>query len=303
MKIIGKLNHLPKYVYRNIISPKVLGWKYRTVLNQNLILKNARRGERCFIMGNGPSIANIDLAALKDEHTFVVNDFNKHPAYTILNKNHHVLSDAAAFSQDLGSIFARELKNKSDNANPKTIFFLNILGKDDVVKRNLFRHNKIFYFGTGGIFSENFSFNIDLDKFLPQPKNTILLCLMIAVYMGFTEIYLLGCEHNFLSYNIGMGGNKSLTYPHFYKNTELLAGLEKIYSSDMETQEKNSLFKNAQLNYEENIAHIYQLFKNYRLFYQKVRKLYPEVKIYNATPNSFLDVFPFVKFEDIKLGS
>ena len=29
--------------------------------------------------------------------------------------------------------------------------------------------------------------------------------MMIAIYMGFEEIYLLGCEHNFLCFNIGQG--------------------------------------------------------------------------------------------------
>ena len=55
------------------------------------------------------------------------------------------------------------------------------------------------------------------------------------------------------------------------------------------------------MTYEDNIAHVLQLFKNYRLFNSKVRRLYPNVKIYNATPNSYLDVFPMINFEDIKI--
>lgn len=55
------------------------------------------------------------------------------------------------------------------------------------------------------------------------------------------------------------------------------------------------------LTYEGNIAHIFQLFKNYRFFYSKIKKCYPNVKIYNATPNSFLDVFPFIDLKDIKV--
>ena len=52
--------------------------------------------------------------------------------------------------------------------------------------------------------------------------------------------------------------------------------------------------------YENMIESCLKLFRNYRLLSEKIAKLYPNVKIYNATPNSFLDVFPTVNFEDIK---
>lgn len=37
------------------------------------LLKDSRRGERCFIMGNGPSLRQTDLTRLKNEATFGVN--------------------------------------------------------------------------------------------------------------------------------------------------------------------------------------------------------------------------------------
>ena len=55
-------------------------------------------------------------------------------------------------------------------------------------------------------------------------------------------------------------------------------------------------------SYESAIYHAGKLFKNYRLLKEKLAKEKPDVKIYNATPNSFLDVFLMVKFEDIKLN-
>ena len=36
-------------------------------------MRNIHRGERCFIIGNGPSLKNTDLAKLKDEYTFGMN--------------------------------------------------------------------------------------------------------------------------------------------------------------------------------------------------------------------------------------
>ena len=51
--------------------------------------------------------------------------------------------------------------------------------------------------------------------------------------------------------------------------------------------------------YESKLAQILQLFKNYRLFYQKVKKLDPEIKVFNATPNSYLDVFPSISYAEL----
>ena len=53
--------------------------------------------------------------------------------------------------------------------------------------------------------------------------------------------------------------------------------------------------------YENRIYQAGILFKNYRLIKEKFSKNRPDIKIYNATPDSFLDVFPMIKFEDIKL--
>jgi len=43
-----------------------------------------------------------------------------------------------------------------------------------------------------------------------------------------------------------------------------------------------------------------QLFKNYRFLKQKLKITRPDTYIYNATPNSYLDVFPTVQFDEIK---
>ncbi|OGM99409.1 MAG: hypothetical protein A2817_03430 [Candidatus Yanofskybacteria bacterium RIFCSPHIGHO2_01_FULL_39_8b] len=296
MTILKKINHVPQYIYRNILYPKILSWKLKNTLEKNRELKDKYDNKRCFILGNGPSIKNLGITKLKDEFTFVMNEFNYHSQYGLLNHNNHVLSDTAYFSKDEESYFVKELKNKSKLTNSNTVFFLNIYGKEEVEKKNLFQKNKVLYFGTQGIISDKFDFNIELDKFLPWPKNSLLLCLIIASYMGFKKIYLLGCEHNFLCFNIN--GKTSTTYNHFYDNTQLLKEVRRVNNSDDISDP--ALKKRKKLTYEENIANALQLFRNYRLFYQKIKKTKPDIEIYNATPDSFLDVFPMINFEDIK---
>ncbi len=47
-------------------------WR-RDSLRQLAALKDAHRGERCFILGNGPSLKKTDLSKLRDEKTFGMN--------------------------------------------------------------------------------------------------------------------------------------------------------------------------------------------------------------------------------------
>lgn len=288
------------YIYRNIIYPKILTRKYKNILARNLEIKNIYNGQRCFILGSGPSMKDFDLGRLKDEYVFVVNEFDRHPKFKELRYVHHVIPDTLYFTNDKNSYFWERLKDKSDKTNKDTIFFFHIKGREMVGKESLFSKNKVYYLRTQGIMSEHFDFNIDLDKTLPWPKNSILSCLMIAAYIGFKEIILLGCEHSYLATNTGPEEGKPRSVNHFYVNEEL-ENTSKM--NRVEAEEKlRSRFKwdrEIENTYEEKMLIFLQLFKNYRLFYRKVKHQYPDIKIFNATPNSFLDVFPFIKYEEV----
>ena len=45
----------------------------RASIQQLADLKDSQRGQRCFILGNGPSLARTDISRLKDEYTFGMN--------------------------------------------------------------------------------------------------------------------------------------------------------------------------------------------------------------------------------------
>jgi hypothetical protein len=117
--------------------------------------------------------------------------------------------------------------------------------------------------------------------------------MMAATWMGFNEIYLLGCEHNWLSQKLGP--TKSLAWSHSYDDET-----SKLDTADNEILKKYIGPKELNFTYEMNMASMLQLFKSYRLFYTKARKAHPDLKIFNATPDSFLDIFPMINFEDIK---
>lgn len=296
-----KIKYYSGYLYRNIIYPRLLTKQYRETLQKNLAVKDSHLGKRCFILGSGPSIKDIDLNTLKNEYVFAVNEFDRHAQYKNLQHVYHVLADACYFIDNKNTYFWERLKHKSDTADPAVTYFFHIKGKELVKREGLFSKNKIYYLSSQGIISDHFDFNIDLDKTMPWPKNSILSCLMVAVYLGFREIYLLGCEHNFLTLNVGIEQGRKKTLDHFFVNEEL----ENMTNISEEEARKKIITRfghwegREDYTYESKMAQILQLFKNYRLFYQKVKRKYSEIKIFNATPNSYLDVFPATDFSEI----
>ncbi len=291
--LLKKIKEIPSYFYRNYAAPQIYSIRDKEILSKNLELKNKYAGQRCFIIGGGPSIANIDLSQLSRECTFVVNEFEKNTQHRSLTPKFHIISESNYFTEGGTEYWLGRFKEKDRNISTETTMIISLGAKSFVEKHGLFRQHRIYYVGTQGIFTNNLPFNISLDRYVPNPKNSVLMCMIAATWMGFDEIYLLGCEHSFLAQPLGK--NKSLGFSHSYE--EEASNLD---NADDEVLKKYISQKELNSNYEMSMASVLQLFRNYRLFYSKAQKLHPNLKIFNATPNSFLDVFPMINFEDIK---
>lgn len=296
MKISKYFRYVNNYLYSNFVLPKILNFKYRDILVKNRELKDTGLGKRCFLIGGGPSINEMNLMLLKDEESFVMGEFDQHPLFPKIRPKNYLLIDTAYFTDPDDYFLPQQFIKKSASISPQTRVFVNILAKEFIEKRNLFTDQKIYYLGMQGVMSDKFDFNVDISRVVPFPKNSMLMCLLIAIYMGYREIYLLGCEHNFLSVHIA--GDKSLSYGWAYKDAR-----DDMKDTDPNIIKKYLDTRHMHMTYEEQIAHVRQLFKNYRLLYAKVKKLFPEIKIYNATPKSFLDVFPSIRFDEIHFNS
>ncbi len=293
--ITKKIKSVPSYVYRNYAAPRIYSIRDKKILSKNLQLKNKYAGQRCFLIGGGPSISEIDLSQLSMEYTFVVNASEKNPKHKSLSPKYHIIVESTYYTEGGPEYWSNRFKEKDQKIPLETTMVINLKAKPFIEKHGLFKQHKIFYIGTQGIFTDKLPFNINLDRYVPQPKNSILACMVAAVWMGFNEIYLLGCEHSFLAQPLGK--NKSLGFSHGYEEEASNPDI-----TDNEVLKKYISRKELNSNYELSMANMLQLFRNYRLFYAKALKTHPRLKIFNATPNSFLDVFPMINFEDIKFA-
>lgn len=264
----------------------------KDTLQKNSTLLNSKKGGICFILGNGPSINNQNLTLLADEETFVMNNFWRHAQYKIIHPKYLVAGDLSSYAQNLrpaeawGANYIAGVDLPDSNTVisqvPETKLILNSVAKKFIEQNSLFLSNRVYYVLERGSMDDNLCFNIDLTRHIPFPKNSVILALISALYMGFETIYLLGCDHDFLAYPA--------------KKAPL--GFKRFYEANV-----NLSAYNESASYEEMVESGLRLFRNYRLLKEKAAKLYPQTKIFNATPNSFLDVFPMVNFEDIKLNN
>jgi len=149
-------------------------------------LHNKHLGEKCFIIGMGPSLNLTNFDLIKDEVLFVTNKFFVGKDKFNVNPQYYCVSDIVVFNEfykqiletdttlflpeEAGRLYINKIQHKTVN---KT--------KDTIVIKPL------------GNFSTWERFSKDLIKGA-YGGVVVFSCLQIAYYMGFKEIYLLGCD-------------------------------------------------------------------------------------------------------------
>ena len=148
-------------------------------------LRSAYKGKRCFIIGNGPSLNDLDLTLLKDEYTFGVNAIYTNYERMGFFPNFLVIEDVFVAEDRADELNALKSSHK---------FFGNYLSyclENDDVSHRL---NVEFNYGNH-IDSPRFSRN-SLRKIYVGGTVTYL-CMQLAYFMGFTEVYLIGFDHSY----------------------------------------------------------------------------------------------------------
>ena len=155
--------------------------------------KNLHAGKRCFIIGNGPSILKQDLTRLRDEIVFVTNSFALHHQYNEINPNYYCVSDSLFF---FGSNIEPEWYHSQFDKTANAVKFLPQHCRPMAKKYNIFTDHQVFYLNYLPVrIYEIGSMSLDVTKEVYTGDTIIIdFCLPLAFYMGFSEIYLVGCD-------------------------------------------------------------------------------------------------------------
>lgn len=158
-------------------------------LNDNykelLKYKNRHKGERCFLIANGPSLKPEDLELLKDEICFGCNKIYYLYDKTTWRPNYYCILDIDYIYRYQDEIFK----------NIDTTIFTN-----DVVAKNIKKENKRdkkIVYAKQIIYSDFKAYPNLMNYTYATKQGTIMsFCMAVAMYMGFKEIYILGMDNN-----------------------------------------------------------------------------------------------------------
>lgn len=189
--------------YLNCSNPTELFEKYKGTI------------DRCFILGTGPSINNIDLGLLENEFTIVANDFCKGLNMTkkTLNPSIVCIANMREISEKMRENFYHDF-NSSNSCN-------NIIMMTDILYHRAYMTRyetspEMYKKLKESIEKYRFFCVSDIDKFninkdITENENTInnsnklkyralyyhnvpLLCINVANYLGAKNIYFIGCD-------------------------------------------------------------------------------------------------------------
>ena len=152
-------------------------------------LKNKYEGERCFIVGNGPSLRIEDLNKLQNEHCFGFNRIYEVYDNTAWRPEFHMVLDNDVM---------KEVIENQDKLDSK-YRLLNIMGK----AKGAIRTNGTIFFCSYGLYRpKEFGFvkkkiSRDISKYISLNFSVTSAAIEVAMYMGFKEIYIIGLDNNF----------------------------------------------------------------------------------------------------------
>lgn len=208
IKTLLKSNKIVENIFRHLCIPIFLiqwalsnvetffrkkGLLYDLKYNHIQSLKNVHSGKRCFIVATGPSLTFEDLELVKEEYTFGMNSgvlaFDK----TYWRPSFYGVQDEYVYRKIEKDIFNASNSDLSDiyiSSNLCKSF--KIPDKYKVFPLHYLDHKMPHRKGFG-----RFKFSDDCYSTIYDGYSIIFSLLQLACYMGFLEIYLLGCDCNY----------------------------------------------------------------------------------------------------------
>jgi hypothetical protein len=270
--------------------------QYKDLVAINTELKDKHKGERCFILGSGPSIKKENLKPLKDEIVFALNNFYVHDDFAQImsggvKKYYMTAPIHLPQSEEEWKSWFKDMESYMPK-NANMLFGLNNYHgniKNIFEKYEIFKEYKINWYFAGVNYNEN-NFNhkaMDATNPVYNGESVSIYALILAIYMGFDEIYLLGMDHDYFLYE-DQSQMRMYSSAKHQKNE-----FERMYcgEKDQKNESKRSLGNTFYVN---EFLRQYNIFSKYKAFDDNTKS-----KIFNASNGGVLKVFQKVKFKDL----
>ena len=231
-------------------------------------------------LATGPSIREQDLTPLRDEWCIAVSEFYKHKDYGHIKPAYYAFAPChPPFTDEDVLRNLAEMKERSHTE----VFFFGMSDKSVVERSDLVTDwERVHYLHFRGDFVPE---RIDLEASLPGPYGAGIMGAWIAIYMGFSEIYLIGCDHAHLWKWDGVTPfTRENYYQHFFQGAPSV-GYEPM---DLRKELRSALKTRDVYCWTSEVAS------------------HQGTRIYNANPRNYLNVLPGVSlaglFEPSEIG-
>lgn len=255
-------------------------------LSINEKFRDIHKGERCFIVGTGPSIKSQNLLPLKNETVFSLSRFYHHEHYKLIKPKYQVFSGLILHphvfeKKNLPYDFYHEAEMKiiSDE------IFTHCGDKNLINTNQLFNKHQVNYIAPYAGINDIHKIGIDLTQSIFGYYVISELAIQIALFMGFKEIYLLGLDHTWLKEVIN---NRKFDHQFYPLNTGIL-GKKNLSEFNIKVQSGITFQK------------LITMYSGFHNGYNALKE-YGEtkgIKIYNATKGGMLEIFERIELEEV----
>ena len=233
------------------------------------------------IMGNGPSLTQTiaeNLPALKSHPTMAVNFAALAPEFAEIKPRFYVLADPHFVSDSDNPNLVRLWENLRGVTWRMTLLvpapfrarILERTGGNSCIDVATFNAVGV----EGWRWLTRMAYGSGLG--MPRPRNVLIPSIMLAMWLGYKNIYIAGADHSWMkTISVNERNEVVSVQPHFYKD------------DDKEIERVTTEYLRYPLH--QIIHSFYVAFKAYHEIASYAR--YKGVRIYNATPGSFIDAF------------
>lgn len=178
--------------------------KFRTSLKRITALKDKHRGERCFIIGNGPSLKKIDLSLLRGEATIGSNRIYLLFDQLGFSTTYYVAVNRLVVEQCAHEIVSLPCTKFISRHSQDLIGFT----ETTMFLQSRYDHGPRFF--------------TDITEGVWEGATVTYVALQIAYYMGFRKVILIGVDHYYAAKGkphatvVSQGGDLDHFNPHYF---------------------------------------------------------------------------------------
>lgn len=282
LQVILTLFYMLTNLFTTTVGNVLFCSKIRPCKN-NIRLKNCIKGKRCFVLGNGPSLRKQNLSMLDGEIVFTVNQVLRNKQYGRFKSSFHFWMDDNFFVFNKHNPEDEELqeimRKTANQSNVKCFYPYN--KKKYLIENDIPIDNAFFLFPMLKMHGR-FKKKPQIEKYIPGFGTVVLYAVYAAIYMGVSEIYLLGCDETGIESTIN----------------SILKTNNNTYSYDISENEKLRMEKMVErssiLQYAYSYYGAIKGFDDMRKYCSR-----RNVKLINLSAQSVLDMIPTGSLETV----